>query len=52
LSSWHKQFQERAADIFQQGTSDGERKLEEKEQEIAVDIDNSEQSGIWQSFEL
>jgi putative transposase len=36
LSSWHKQFQERAADIFQRGTSDGERKLEEKEQEIAV----------------
>ncbi len=36
LSNWHKQFQERAAEIFQRGASDHERTLEEKEQEIAV----------------
>ena len=36
LSNWHKQFQERAAEIFQRGACDHERTLEEKEQEIAV----------------
>lgn len=36
LSGWHKQFQERAAEIFQRGASEQERILEEKEQEIAV----------------
>jgi len=36
LSSWNKQFQERAADIFQRGHSDEERTLAEKEQEIAI----------------
>jgi len=36
LSSWHKQFQERAADVFQRGPSDQERILADKEQEIAM----------------
>ncbi len=36
LSSWHKQFQEHAADIFQKSPSDQERMLEEKEREISV----------------
>ncbi len=36
LSGWHKQFQERPAEIFRQGPSEQERILEEKEQEIAV----------------
>lgn len=36
LSSWHKQFQQRATEVFQKGPSDNERKLGEKDQEIAV----------------
>jgi transposase len=36
LSGWHKQFQERAAEIFQRGPSEQERILEEKEHEIAL----------------
>lgn len=36
LSSWHKQFQERAAEIFQRGAPEQERILEEKEHEIAL----------------
>lgn len=35
LSSWHKQFQERATEIFQKGATEQERILEGKEQEIA-----------------
>lgn len=36
LSSWHRQFQERAAQIFQSGPSDQEEALAQKEEEIAV----------------
>lgn len=36
LSSWHKQFQERAAEIFKRGPSNQEREIGEKEQEITV----------------
>lgn len=36
LSSWYKQFQEGAAEIFRRGPSEQEKILEEKEQEIAV----------------
>jgi transposase-like protein len=36
LSSWHKQFQERAADVFQRGPCDQEKILADKEQEIAI----------------
>lgn len=36
LSNWNKQFQERAAVIFQHGPTDNDRQLVEKEQEIAI----------------
>ena len=36
LSSWQKQFHERAANVFQRGISDQEKIMEEKEQEIAI----------------
>jgi transposase-like protein len=36
LSSWHKQFQERAAEVFRQGPKEHDRLLGEKEKEIAV----------------
>lgn len=36
LSNWHKQFQERAAEVFQKGPSNKERELSERDQEIAV----------------
>lgn len=36
LSSWHKQFQEKAAEVFRRKPSNEERILEEKEQEITV----------------
>lgn len=36
LSSWNKQFQEHAVEIFQRDPSDQERILEEKAQEIAI----------------
>jgi putative transposase len=36
LSNWHKQFQERAAEVFQKGPSNKERELRERDQEIAV----------------
>lgn len=36
LSNWYKQFQERAAEIFQRGPSEQERILEEKEQDITL----------------
>ena len=36
LCSWHRQFQERAAQIFQSGPSDQEEALAQKEEEIAV----------------
>lgn len=36
LSSWHKQFQERAAEVFRKGPSSHELELGEKEKEIAV----------------
>jgi transposase-like protein len=36
LSSWHKQFQEHAADVFQRGATESSRELEAKEHEITV----------------
>ena len=36
LSSWHKQFQEHAAEVFRRGATDSVRKLEAKEDEITV----------------
>ena len=36
LSVWYKQFQEGAAEIFRKGSSDQDRILKEKEQEIAI----------------
>ena len=36
LSLWHKEFQERAVEIFQKGPSEHERILQEKEREIAA----------------
>ena len=36
LSSWNKQFQDRAAEIFRHGPTDNDRLLVEKEQEIAI----------------
>src|SRR5665647_2658424 len=36
LSNWNKQFQERAAVIFQHGPTDNDRQLVEREQEIAI----------------
>lgn len=36
LSSWNRQFQEHAVDVFRKDPSDGEQQLVEKEQEISV----------------
>lgn len=36
LSLWHREFQQRAAEIFQKGPLEQERILEEKEREIAA----------------
>jgi len=36
LSSWHKQFQGHAADVFQRGVTESSRELEAKEREITV----------------
>lgn len=36
LSNWHKQFQERAANMFQRGTSNKEQELSERDQVIVV----------------
>ena len=36
LSVWYKQFQEGAAEIFRKGSSDQDRILKEKEQEIVI----------------
>lgn len=36
LSSWQKQFRERAAEIFKKGPSEQEKVLVEKEREIAL----------------
>jgi len=36
LSSWHKQFQERAADVFRRGETDSSHEIEAKEREITV----------------
>lgn len=36
LSNWNKQFQERAAEVFRRESTDSDRQLEEKEQEISV----------------
>ena len=36
LSSWHKQFQEHAAEVFRRGATDSDREAEAKEREITV----------------
>jgi len=36
LSIWHKQFQDRAADVFRHGETDGSHEIEAKEREITV----------------
>ena len=36
LSSWHKQFQEHAAEVFRRGATDSVRELEAKEDEITA----------------
>jgi len=36
LSSWHKQFQEHAAEVFRRGATDSDREAEAKDREITV----------------